>query len=145
MKMYYGNVPIQSMNIRHYEMDTNDCDMVASDLQAGKTAVARGKRITGTGKCFEFASYGALQTNSSRYVPTNINVVEISSTVYPIKLNISLDTMYEMDFTSPKQIAIVNIDGVNYPLNVSVVNNILKITCEKTFYLEVFYGKDNYV
>ena len=77
MKMIYGGVPVNSMKLKHYEISTNDCDMVASDLQAGKTAVAKGRKITGTGKSFEFACYGQLDTNAKRYVPANINVVEI--------------------------------------------------------------------
>ena len=73
--------------------------MIASDLQAGKTAVARGQKITGTGKSFEFANYGELRTNADRFVPSNINVIEVSSMEYPIKLSISLTEMVDIDFS----------------------------------------------
>ena len=144
MKMIYGGVPVNSLKVRHYEMDTNDCDMIASDLQAGKTAVARGKKIVGTGKSFEFATYGESMTNLPIFVPTTINVIQIGSLVYSIKTNISMYNTSFVDFTSPKQVAEVIIDGVNYPLMVSVQNGMLTISCDKTIDIELFYGKDNY-
>ena len=144
MKMMYNGTQIKSLNIKHYEMDTNSCDMIASDLQAGKTAVARGKKITGTGKSFEFAQYGTLETNMGRYVPSNINIIELASSVYPIKLKTNLIDLLTLDFSTNQNIASVTIDGIEYNLYASVVSNIFKITCDKTFYLEVFYGKDNY-
>ena len=145
MKMYYGNVPIESMNIKHYEMDTNDCTMVPSDLQAGVTGVARGKKIVGTGKCFEFASYGAMETNLPDIIPNNINVIEISSIYYPIQITIPLSEMKNMDFSTELKVADVIVDGEAYPLTVLASNNELNISCDKTIKLEVFYGKDNYV
>lgn len=81
--MIYGGVPVNSMKISYYEMDTNDCDMIASDLQAGKTAVARGQKITGTGKSFEFATYGYITTNIPTPIPTNINVIHLGCMEYP--------------------------------------------------------------
>ena len=38
-----------------------------------------------------------------------------------------------------------SIQDIEYDLFVSVKSNILKVSCEKTFDLQVFYGKDNYV
>ena len=32
MKMYLGKTPIKGLNVKHFEMDTNDCDMIASDM-----------------------------------------------------------------------------------------------------------------
>lgn len=132
------------MKVKHYEMSTQDCDMVASDLQAGKTAVARGRKITGTGKSFEFANYGYLHTNTSRYVPNNINIIEVSSSEYPIKLTLDLLSMQDMDFSNEQKVATVIIDNNEYDLVVSVQSNIMKILCDETIRLQVFYGKDNY-
>ena len=85
MKMFYGNTPVKSLNIRHYEMNTNDCDMIASDLQAGKKAVATGQKITGTGKSFEFASYGGWMTNLPLAIPSMINAIQIGSNNYFVR------------------------------------------------------------
>lgn len=74
--------------------------MVASDLQDGKTAVARGKKIVGTGKSFEFASYGVSRTNVPEFIPATINVIEITSLDYPIKSMIALNMMQDIDFSS---------------------------------------------
>ena len=145
MKMIYGGVPVNSMKLKHYEISTNDCDMVASDLQAGKTAVAKGRKITGTGKSFEFAECGVAVTNMLRFVPSIINVVEIASTEYPIKSLIGFDEIIHIDFASPQTIGTVVIDDVEYPISLSINNNALTFSCEKTVSLQFFYGKDNYI
>lgn len=145
MKMMYGNVPIKSLNVKHFELDSNSCDMVASDLQAGKTAVAKGRKITGTGKSFEFANYGKLETNIPTYVPSDINIIELSSLDYPIKLTAELTSLKNLDFSTSQTIATVTVNGVEYNLNVSVNSNLLIINCDQRFFLQVFYGKDNYI
>lgn len=144
MKLMYGNVPVKALNINYFEQDTNDCDMIASDLQAGKTAVARGQKIVGTGKSFEFASYGSFATNNLDYVPTNINVIHIFSLTSPFQLAISLNDMKHCDFSVPTEVGNIFVDGISYPIYVSVNDNLISITCEQTIELEVFYGKDNY-
>lgn len=145
MKMMYNGTPIKSLNIKHYEVSTNDATLRESDMQAGITAYARGKKITGTGKAFEFANYGTLETNASTFIPTNINLIELASAEYPIKLNMILSDLNVLDFSANQKIATVVIDGVEYDLIVNVNSNILKVNCDKTFALQVFYGKDNYV
>lgn len=145
MKMIYGGTPVKKLNISHYEMNTNDCTMVASDLQAGVTAVARGQKITGTGKCFEFACYGDYETNLIDFVPTSINVVQIGSLDYPIRMTMTLNTMKTLDFTIAQKVAEVSIGGVTYPITVSVQDGILDIACDQTINIQIFYGKDNYV
>ena len=144
MKLMYGNVPVKSLNINYFEQDTNDCTMVASDLQAGITAVARGQKITGTGKSFEFAYYGAVKTNQAQYIPNNINVVEIASLDYPIRHAIALTDMENIDFSTQQIVGYVTVDGMEYDVKVQAVNNFLTLSCEKTIFLEIFYGKDNY-
>lgn len=145
MKMIYGGVPYNTLKLKHFEVDTNICDMEPSDLQAGKTGVVKGKIITGTGKSFEFARYGDYTTNRTKYVPTNINIIQVSSAEHPIKVNMALLSMKDVDFTKEQNIATIIIDGVEYDLFVSVQSNIMKITCDQTVQLQVFYGKDNYI
>lgn len=142
MKLMLGGTPVKKMMIHN---DTMDATMVASDMQAGVTAYANGQKITGTGKSFEFANYGALKTNLSTYVPTNINVIEVSSMQYPVRLNMELSQMKNVDFSKAQVIGSVFINNVEYDLVAQVTANILKITCNESFYLQVFYGKDNYV
>lgn len=146
MKMIYGGVPVNSLKVKHYEMNTNDCDMVASDLQTGKTAVARGQKITGTGKSFEFAYYGQIESNDEQFIPTDtINVIQISSLIYPVKFTAALNNMKALDFSVGQVVGSVVIDSIDYPLTIISNNNTLVIECGQTIPLEVFYGKDNYV
>lgn len=146
MKMFYGDIPVNSMKVHHYEMDTNDATMVASDLQAGVTCYARGQKITGTGKSFEFAYYGNFQTNESLIIPTNtINVVYISSVDYPVRSLIYLSDMNNLDFTNSQVVCNLIINGNEYPVTVTINNNEVSISCNANVYLEVFLGKDNYV
>lgn len=144
MKMYLGKTPIKSLNIKHYEMDTNSATMVPSDLQAGVTAFAKGKKVTGTGKSFEFAYYGAIETNQAQYIPTDINVVEITSLFYPIQHAIALSDMKITDFTVAQTVGNVIVDGITYGITVQALNNFLTVSCEQTIKLQIFYGKDNY-
>lgn len=144
MKMYYGNTPVNSLNINYFERDTNDCDMVASDLQTGKTAVARGQKITGTGKSFEFAQYGGIDTNLPMVIPNTINVIEIASITYPIRTVFSLTEIKNLDFSIPQTAGYVIVDGSEFPITVTVTNNMLTLSCDQTITLQVFYGKDNY-
>ena len=145
MKMIYGGVPVKSLKVRHYEMDTNDCDMIASDLQAGKTAVARGQKIVGTGRSFEFANYGSIKTNLPMIIPNTINIIEIASTIYPIKSAITLTATKNLDFSVPQTIGYIVVEDVENPINVVVDNNMLTLSCNITATLQVFYGKDNYI
>lgn len=142
MKLMLGGTPVKKMMIHN---DTMDATMVASDLQAGVTAYANGQKVTGTGKSFEFASYGAMETNSIEFVPTLINTIEVASINYPIKSSIALYDVKNIDFTVEQNVGTVIINGINYPISVSINNNILTLKCEKTITLEVFLGKDNYI
>ena len=140
-----GEVPIQSLNVHHFEMNTNDATVVSSDLQAGVTCYARGQKVTGTGKAFSFATYGAFILNIPVPIPSAINVIEVASTEYPIKTNITFDQIKNIDFSSGQIIGEVTIDGQAYPITVTVSNNLLDISCSRDITLEVFYGKDDYI
>ena len=133
------------MKVNHYELSTNDCDMVASDLQAGKTAVARGRKITGTGKAFEFACYSKITTNKSMPIPTTLNIVELASVDYPILHNMTFSDIRETDFSTAQIIGYAVINGVNCPITVQVANNILRVECSEKIDILIFFGKDNYV
>lgn len=144
MKMYYGGTPIKSLNVRHYELSTNDATVQPSDLQSGVTCYARGQKITGTGKAFEFASYGELETNVPDYTPVSINVIEIASLEYPIRSSYALNDMKDIDFSTEQTIGFVTIDGVEYPITAKVEGVLITLGCEKTIALEIFYGRDRY-
>ena len=146
MKLMYGNTPVKSLNIHAYELNTNDCDMVASDLQAGKTAVARGQKITGTGKSFEFACYGNFNTNEGIILPTSsINVVHVSSMEYAVKSHMPLASMKSVDFSTSQLIGAIIHNNVEHPISAIVQNGELLISCDITTGLETFFGKDNYI
>jgi hypothetical protein len=137
-----GGTPVKKMMIHN---DTMDATMVASDLQAGVTAYANGQKVTGTGKSFEFATYGVSQTNTPEYVPVLLNIIEITSLDYPIKSTIPLNSMKNIDFSVEQTIGAVLIDGNEYPITAKIENSILTFCCDKTVRLESFYGKDNYI
>lgn len=48
MKCYLGISPVKSLNIRKLDVDTNDATIVASDMQTGSIAYAKGQKVTGT-------------------------------------------------------------------------------------------------
>lgn len=145
MKMIYNGTPIKSLNVKHYEMNTNDSNLQPSDMQAGIVAYGRGKRIVGTGKCFEFANYGHFKTNLSMYVPSEINVVEVASVEYPIMSSISFNNIGDIDFSKEQVVGYVNIGGSNFEIVAKLEGNMLTFICSNTIYLEVFYGRDNYL
>lgn len=145
MKMFYNGTPVESMKIKHYEMNTNDATLKASDMQSGVTAYARGQKVIGTGKCFSFASYGNLRTNESDIVPSIINVIHIGCVDYPIKMAIPTSSMIHCDFSVVQKVAEVTIEDIAYPIFASVQDNEFLITCEKNINLELFIGKDEYV
>ena len=142
MKLMKGGTPIKKTMIHN---DTQDATMVASDLQAGVTAYSKGQKIVGTGKTFEFASYGAMKTNRSKMLPSTINVIEITCLTNPVQHMIALSDMKNIDFSVAQTVGNIVVDGVEYPINVQVSNNKMTISCEVSIFLEIFYGKDNYI
>ena len=142
MKMMYGGTPVKNVLLH---TDSDSATMVASDLQSGVTGFAKGQKITGTGKSFEFARYGSMFTNVQTVIPTNINIIEIASLNNPVQLYIELTDMKDLDFLTSQLIGNVVVDGVAYPITVIVSDNKIKLSCDKTIKLQVFYGRDNYV
>lgn len=144
MKMIYGGTPVKSLKVKHYEISTNDCDMIASDLQAGKTAVARGQKIIGTGKCFSFAFYGSIPTNLPWIIPSDFNVIEIACVEYPVQHQILLKDMKDVDFNTEQNIATITINDNVYQIIASFVDGALNLNCDESITLQVFCGKDEY-
>lgn len=146
MKMMYNGIPIKSLNIKHFEVSTNDATLRESDMQAGITAYARGKKITGTGKAFSFALYGGCSSNATIPIPVeNINTISISCTTYPVRMITPIEDLRFDDFSIAKTVAIMTADNIDYPIAVSVLNNMVTITCDKSTTLQVVLGKDEYV
>ena len=145
MKMIYGNTPIKSLNIRHYEMDTNSATVQPSDLQAGVTAYARGQKVTGSGKAFAFALYGGCSSNSLIPIPVStINTVLISASSHTTKMNKTALELQKLDFTVPQEVAVINVDNVDYVVTVQAANNMITLHCDKTVTLQFLFGKDEY-
>lgn len=145
MKMMYNGTPIKSLNIKHFEVSTNDATLKASDMQSGITAYAKGKKVTGTGKSFSFAMYGKVPTNLKMPIPDIINVVYIASVDYPIKHQIDFANMVYTDFSGSNAVAKVVISNIEYPINLVIENDMISFDCEEEINLEVFYGKDEYI
>lgn len=145
MKMMYNGTEIKSLNIKHYEMDTNSATVQPSDLQAGVTCFGRGKKITGTGKCFEFAFYGQMESNDSLIIPCEVNVVQVATVDYPMSSTTPITKTKNLDFTTPQTVGNVVINNVTCPVNITVQNNEISISCGEAVTFEVFFGKDNYV
>lgn len=145
MKLCLGNTPIKSLNIRKLDVNTNDATIVASDMQSGMTAYAKGVKVTGTGKSFAFASHGGLKTNFAQPIPGIINVIDISSMAYPIQMIMDISDMKDSDFSVENTVANVIINGATYPITAQVADNKLTLACSQTIQLQVFYGKDDHV
>ena len=142
----YGNTPVKSLNIHNFEMDTNSATVQPSDLQAGVTCFARGQKITGTGKSFEFATYGNIPSNEEWPIPSEtINVVQITNLDYPTQSVISLNNINDIDFTTAKTVSNIIVDGTTYPVKVVAANHMFTVICDININFQIFYGKDNYV
>lgn len=145
MKLYIGDTAVRSLGISKVDISTNDATIVASDMQTGMTAYARGVKLTGTGKSFAFASYATQTTNVEIPVPGMINVVGVSSKTCPIQMLMAFPDMKDADFSVENTIANAVVDGETCPITVQVTDGNLTFTCSKTIQIEVFYGKDDHV
>lgn len=145
-KMFLGTTPINSLRIHQYDISTNDATVVPSDLQAGITCYARGQKITGTGKSFEFAYYGTMISNDSLIIPIDtINIAHVSSLTYPVHATVNLNNMYSLNFGTSQVIGNLIANGSQYPISVYVQNNEIFINCDIDTDFEIFFGKDNYI
>ena len=145
MKMIYGGVPVNSLKVKHYELDTNSATVQPSDLQTGVTCFARGQKVTGTGKCFEFAEYGTIMSNFPMEVKSDVNVIEIASLSHPLRTLVALRSVKNMDFSTAKELAMVTVNGVEYAITVVVQDNTITLNCDQDLDLEIFYGRDRYI
>lgn len=145
MKLCIGSTPVNSLHIRKLDIDTNDADIVPSDMNAGSTAYARGQKITGTGKCFSFATYGTCSSNGSIPIPvTSINTVVLCSNLYFVKMSTTMLNFKEYDFSVDNEIATITVNGTNYPISMKIDNGNLVLTCSENVSIEAFFGKDDH-
>lgn len=145
MKLCLGNTQVTALNIHKLDVDTNDATIQASDMQSGLTAYAKGVKITGTGKCFAFGSYGMAETNLPISIPGMINTIGVGSSEYPVQIAVAMSDMRDMDFSVENTIANIVINGTAYPITAQVSDNKLTLGCSQTTNLQVFYGKDEHV
>lgn len=145
MKMIYGGTPVNSLKVRHYEKNTNDATTVPAAVQAGLIYYANGKREVGTGKSFEFAMYGDFEANDDWFIPTEINVIHISCLNYPTQTTVSIRDTSNLDFSNGQIVGKLTKNNIEYPITVTVADNILTIACDVVATFQVFYGKDNYI
>lgn len=146
MKMMYGGVPVNSLKVKHYEMNTNSATVQPSDLQAGITCFARGTKVTGTGKAFEFATYGKFPVNRSIPIPTtNINTIVVSSTDGAVKMVDEINNLRDIDFSTAQEIAKITLDGVEHSITVQIINNKITFGCTQSVSVQAMIGKDNFI
>ena len=146
MKMIYGGTPVNSMKVKHYEIDTNSATVQPSDMQAGVTCFARGEKITGTGKAFAFVFCGGIITNTPYSFPLcGVNTIIISSFSNPIKMDMSINDIRQNETISNLTIGTISIDGIDYPISVTVDDTGFIFYCEKTIEIQGFCGKDEHI
>ena len=146
MKMYYGNVPIKSLNSKSFETNTNDATVQASDMQAGLTGYARGQKITGTGKAFEFATYGKFNVNRAFPIPVaDINTIIVSSVDGAVKMTDEINNLRDFDFSTAQEIAKITLNSVEYPLTVQITSNGITFGCAQDTFIQAMIGKDNFI
>lgn len=146
MKMMYNGMPINSAKVNHFEMNTNDATMTASDMQAGVTGYAKGVKVEGTGKAFEFASYGSFPVNRSIPIPTSdINTIVVSSTDGAVKMKNGINSLRDLDFAIEQEIAKIIIENIEYSLTVKITNNKITFGCIQNISVQAMIGKDNFI
>lgn len=59
MSFYVDGVKVGKLGVLT-EPPTYDADIISADMQRGRIGYAQGKKVIGTGRCFEFAEYGRL-------------------------------------------------------------------------------------
>lgn len=59
MSLKYNGMKIRSVTLTgDRALETYDSDLTSIEAQHGRTFYVKGKKVTGTGKCFEYAEYG---------------------------------------------------------------------------------------
>ena len=149
-----GNKPHKA----HYtsvltEPSSYDADITPENMQRGMSAYAKGKKVIGTGKCFEFAEYGLYRVKKldNGYYGIAIELGEGANTFFIVptgKGDIVVQTANGIEVgnepekigentTSEGDVLVSYVEG-------QVMVYITKITSTSTT-LRVFIGKDNEV
>lgn len=157
MAIYFQGKKISRMGALT-EPSTYDADITPENMQHGMTAYAQGKKVVGTGKCFEYAVYGARQLQSlkdedgnnrygfSIYAVTEPNIIFLASTENG---DIVLQSSHIVDLAD-NAVAVVGINHTSSgEVTASYSDNRLKIilgnTENQSTRLRYFFGKDNMI
>ena len=139
--MFFGKTHVKGLTLH---TDSDDATLKPSAIQSGVTGYAKGRKVTGTGKAFSFASYGTAKTNMSFPAFADINTIELASTECPVQNLLNFEDIRNTDFSAEQTISNAIKDGVTYPIKLKVASGVLSVTCDLTISIELFYGKDEY-
>lgn len=140
------------------EPPTYDADITPADMQLGTTAYAQGKKLVGTGRAFEFASYGSRAVKKivdsqgvERYgiffdIGEHVNVLFIAPSVDG---DVVLQTNHKVDISSDRTVKLGNNQTsggeINAYYDVNRVIVYLTNFSQKNTILRFFVGKDNHL
>ena len=137
-----GGTPIKKTMIHN---DTQDATIQPACMQVGEIGYARGQKIVGTGKAFAYSFYGGIITNIPYSIQHRINTVIISSSLYPMKMNMGIMEIQNRENISNLTVGVISINGNDYPITLNINDNSFTFYCEKTIELQGFCGKDEYI
>lgn len=140
------------------EPNSYQTDIQPEDMQSGRTAISKGKIVTGTGRAFEFAKYGSLtvrpvlnENGESKFgimIPEQdgINVLFVSTGTDG---DVISQDLFMIDIGSQKVMQIGANRSVSSALRVYYTNGYLCIYCDgfsnTRTKINYFEGKDNLI
>ena len=133
------------------EPNSYQTDIKPVDMQSGKTAVSKGKIVTGTGRCFESAGYGEsyVEYDGSAFVISIFtrscpNVIFIVPTM---EGDVVVQHTHTIDLKNNDSVELGVDNSSSEKVYATYSNNLLTIHIQSMLdsdtCLKYFYGKDN--